>query len=61
MPYSGKKKAKPPVKMKECSPGVCGNSQHKVPDRVERYQKVKPKEVFGKGYDKGKTNKKTKK
>jgi len=44
--------------MKECSPGVCDNSQHKVPDRVERYQKVKPKDVFGKDYDKKKKTKK---
>lgn len=61
MPYTGKKKAKPAVKMKECSPGVCDNSQHKVPDRVERYQKVKPKDVFGKDYDSITKKKKTKK
>ena len=61
MPYTGKKKPKSSVKMKECSPGVCDASQHKVPDRVERYQKVKPKEVFGNGYDKGMKGKNTKK
>ena len=59
MPYTGKKKAKPEVKMKECSPGVCDTTQHKVPDRVERYQKVKPKDVFGKDYDKKKKTKTT--
>jgi hypothetical protein len=52
MPYTGAKKKKPTQKMKECSPGVCDNTQHKVPDRVEKYKKIKPKEVFGSNYDK---------
>tara|TARA_R110000787_G_scaffold100165_5_gene205050 strand:+ start:1401 stop:1688 length:288 start_codon:yes stop_codon:yes gene_type:complete len=38
------------TKMKEESCGVCGNGQHKVPDSVEKAQKVKPKDVFGKNY-----------
>lgn len=56
MPYTGGKKKKPAVKMKECSPGVCSPTQHKVPDRVERFKKIKPKEVFGSDYlSKGKS------
>lgn len=39
------------TKMKGESCGVCGNGQHKVPDSVEKAQKVKPKDVFGKNYN----------
>ena len=43
------KKKKKVIQMKSVSDtGVNTEAQHKVPERVEQYQKILPKEVFGK-------------
>tara|TARA_R110002110_G_scaffold191396_1_gene399580 strand:+ start:149 stop:370 length:222 start_codon:yes stop_codon:yes gene_type:complete len=49
-------KKKPERKMKDCESSVCGETQFKIIESVEKNKKIKPKEVFGKDY-----NKKTKK
>jgi len=45
-------KKKPERKMKDCESSVCGETQHKVRESVEKNKKIKPKEVFGKDYNK---------
>lgn len=54
--YSNKKKAPTKMKGKECS--SCGATQHNVPKKVKDSKKVRPKEVFGSGYNKSKSKKK---
>tara|TARA_R110000751_G_scaffold189513_1_gene295512 strand:+ start:255 stop:518 length:264 start_codon:yes stop_codon:yes gene_type:complete len=44
-------KKKPERKMKECENSVCGETQFKVKESVEKNKKIKPKEVFGKDYN----------
>lgn len=57
--YGGKSKKKNKtrktreMKPKECS--ACGETQHNVPQSVEQNKKIKPKEVFGKDYAKGRS------
>lgn len=54
MVYGSKKKSQiaKEMKGKECS--ACGETQHNVPKSVEQNKKIKPKEVFGKDYNKSK-------
>jgi len=49
---SKKKNKTKEMKPKECS--ACGETQHNVPQSVEQNKKIKPKEVFGKDYQKKK-------
>ena len=52
--YGRKKKEKPLRRMKGSEVSPCGAPcpiQHKVQEAVEVHKKVKPVEVFGKGYD----------
>ena len=57
MVYGSKKKSQKAKEMKgkECS--ACGETQHNVPKSVEQNKKIKPKEVFGKDYNKKKSSK----
>jgi len=57
MVYDSKKKSQKAKEMKcqECS--ACGETQHNVPKSVEQNKKIKPKEVFGKDYNKKKSSK----
>ena len=49
------KKKKKVIQMKSVSDtGVNTEAQHKVPERVEQYQKILPKEVFGKAASRSK-------
>jgi len=52
---SKKKNKTKEMKPKECS--TCGETQHNVPKSVEQNKKIKPKEVFGKDYNKKKSSK----
>ena len=45
-------KKKPERKMKDCESSVCGETQFKIKESVEKNKKIKPKEVFGKDYNK---------
>jgi len=58
MVYGSKKKSQiaKEMKGKECS--ACGETQHNVPKSVEQNKKIKPKEVFGKDYNKSNKSKK---
>ena len=51
----GNKKKKTAKQMKSCEGSVCGDTQHKVPKVVEENKKIKPKEVFGDNYTKGRS------
>ena len=53
-------KLKPERKMKECGSSVCGETQYKVKESVEKNKKIKPKEVFGSNYTKSGKGKKKK-
>ena len=53
--YKGKKKDKPERKMKACGSSPCGETQFNIKDSVEKNKKIKPKEVFGKDYAKGRS------
>ena len=55
--YKGKKKDKPERKMKACESSPCGETQFNIKDSVEKNKKIKPKEVFGKDYNKKKVPK----
>ena len=52
---SAPKKKKTAKQMKSCEGSVCGDTQHKVPKVVEENKKIKPKEVFGDNYTKGRS------
>lgn len=57
MAYGGKKKIKKATEMKSKECSTCGETQHNVPKTVQENKKIKPKEVFGKDYNKSKSKK----
>jgi len=64
MAYGNKKKKSKGTRAKEMKPkecSSCGETQHNVPKSVEQSKKIKPKEVFGSNYTKGRSKSDTSK